>query len=127
MNRRPIRKSGPCGRGRPNLTSSNAPREAHVDSKDDTLETSQYCGARDCTILDAVAGKSDVLPCAEIRKQAECLLSLDFSAAFDSVPHECLFCVLRQYGLYEVSFTSKPSTTTRHLAVSLTVTYRLRF
>jgi hypothetical protein len=69
------------------------------------LQTSQYSGARDCTILDSAAGIRDVLPFADITKQVECLLYLDFSAAFDNISRECLFYVLRQNRLDEVSLT----------------------
>jgi hypothetical protein len=40
-----------------------------------------------------------VVACAEITHQAMCLLSLDFTASFDSISHEYLYYIRRQYGL----------------------------
>jgi hypothetical protein len=64
----------------------------------DILHPSQYCGVRDRTILDAVSAIRDVVAYAEHRRQALCVLSLDFKAAFDRISHTYLFELLERYG-----------------------------
>jgi hypothetical protein len=55
------------------------------------LHKSQYCGVRGHTIFDAVATIREVIAQAEHTKQALCILSLDFKAAFDNISHQYLF------------------------------------
>lgn len=57
------------------------------------LQAKEHCWARDHTLLDAMVGNRVVLASAELGKQAECLISLDFSAAFDDVSHDYLLCI----------------------------------
>ena len=46
-----------------------------------------------------MATARDVIAHAEHEKLPECVLTLDFQHAFDKLPHEYLFTVLRNYGL----------------------------
>ena len=63
------------------------------------LKATQYCGVPGNTIFDAVATVRDVIAYAEHEKLPMCVLTLDFQHAFDRLPHEYLYTILRSYGL----------------------------
>jgi hypothetical protein len=62
------------------------------------IHTSQHCGVRGHTIFDAVATVREAIAQAAHTKQALCILSLDFQAAFDNISHQYLFEILERYG-----------------------------
>jgi hypothetical protein len=49
--------------------------------------------------IDVLSGVRDVLGHVESTQKKACLVSLDFSSAFDSISHTYLFAVMRSYGL----------------------------
>jgi len=53
-----------------------------------TLNQRQYCGMRGRTILDAVATVKDTIANAQYTKSPLCVMTLDFTAAFDNISHE---------------------------------------
>ena len=70
------------------------------------LTGTQYCGVPGSSIIDAVATIGDAIAYAELKRRPMCVLSLDFSNAFDKIAHEYLFQALRQYALPESFITS---------------------
>jgi hypothetical protein len=64
----------------------------------DILHPSQHCGVRD-NILGAVAATREAV--AELTNAHVCLLSLDFTEAFDRISHTYLYKVLEHCGLSE--------------------------
>jgi hypothetical protein len=64
----------------------------------DILHPSQHCGIRGKTIFDAVATIRDVIAHAEYYRRAICIVSLDFTPAFDRVSHQYLFHILHRCG-----------------------------
>ena len=52
------------------------------------LNPSQHCGIRGHTVLDAIATVRDAIAHAEYSKAPLCIVSLDFTAAFDNILHE---------------------------------------
>jgi hypothetical protein len=55
------------------------------------IHPSQHCGGIERTIIRAISGVRDVLETIELTKQKACLVSLDFSSAFDRISHTYLF------------------------------------
>ena len=70
------------------------------------LTGTPYCGVPGSSILDAVTTIRDTIAYAECKRRPMCVLSLDFSNAFDKIAHEYLFQALRQYALPESFVTS---------------------
>jgi hypothetical protein len=62
------------------------------------LHPGQHCGVQGNTILDAIATIRDTIADAEMTNGTLCILSLDFSEAFDRVTHEYLYGTLEKYG-----------------------------
>ena len=65
------------------------------------LTGTQYCGEPGTSILHVVATIREAIAYAECKRRPMCVLSLDFSNAFDRIAHEYLFQALRQYALPE--------------------------
>ena len=57
----------------------------------DMLHTSQYCRVRSNTIFDVVASVLYAISYAELTHAPLCILSLDFTSAFDRISHSYLF------------------------------------
>jgi hypothetical protein len=87
----------------------------------EVIHLSQHCGLPGNTIFYAVAMVRNALAYAELTHTALCILSLDFTAAFDRISHTYLhvFRLLQTYGyskrfiaiinaLYDQSFSSVP-------------------
>jgi len=62
------------------------------------LYQNQYCGTRGRTMLDAVATVRDAIANAQYTKSPLCVVTLDFTAAFDNISHDYLFAILKGYG-----------------------------
>jgi len=58
------------------------------------LNQNQYCGVQKNTVFEAVAAVRDVIAHAEVTKKPLCVVSIDFSAAFDRISHDYLRKVL---------------------------------
>ena len=63
------------------------------------LHQNQYRGRNGKSIYDAVATVRDIIAYAEDTIKSICLLSIDFSDAFDKISHTFLFKILREYGI----------------------------
>jgi hypothetical protein len=63
----------------------------------DTLHPSQYGGVPGNTIFDAVASVWDAIAYTELTHASLCILSLDFTAAFDRNSHNYLFRITKNY------------------------------
>ena len=68
---------------------------------EDILHQNQYSGRNGKSIYDAVATVRDIVAHAEITSTSLCLLSFDFSDAFDKISHTFLFKILQEYGISE--------------------------
>ena len=68
---------------------------------EDVLHPNQYCGRNGKSIFDTVATVRDIIAYAETTNSSLCLLSIDFSDAFDKISHTFLFNILREYGISE--------------------------
>jgi hypothetical protein len=66
-----------------------------------TLRPSQYCGMRGRTMLEALATVRDAIANAQYSKAPLCVVTLDFTAAFDNISHEYVFTILKTYGFSE--------------------------
>jgi hypothetical protein len=64
----------------------------------DITHPGQHCGVLGRNIFDAVGGTRDVIAYAEFTRTQLCLLSLDFSSAFDQISHAYFF---RIFGMHE--------------------------
>lgn len=64
----------------------------------DMLHPSQYCAVPGDTISDAVATVQDAVACAQLTHASLCILSLDFTAAFDGISHTYRLRTLKHYG-----------------------------
>jgi hypothetical protein len=64
---------------------------------EDHLSNTQFCGVPVKSILEAVAIIRDTIAFAENKKIPMCIISLDFSKAFDRIAHEYLFKILQAY------------------------------
>jgi len=69
------------------------------------LTGTQYRGVPGTSIMDTVATIHEATAYAECKRRSMCMLSLDFSNAFDRIAHEYLFQDLRQYALPESFIT----------------------
>jgi hypothetical protein len=67
----------------------------------DLLQPSQHCGVQDNTALDAIDEVREAVSDAETTKNAQCILSLDFKAAFDNISHTYLFKMFKAYAYSE--------------------------
>ena len=56
-----------------------------------TLQKSQHCGPHGNTIFDAAAAVRDVVAYVEISGTPLCILSIDFTEAFDKISHDYQF------------------------------------
>ena len=65
----------------------------------DHLSGTQFCGVPGSSIMDATAAIRDTIAYAENKGQPLCVLSLDFTCAFDRIAHDYLFQVLQSYGI----------------------------
>ena len=63
------------------------------------LPRTQYCGVPGNSIIDATATIRDTIAYAENKGLPMCVLSLDFTSAFDMIAHEYLFQILQGYGI----------------------------
>jgi len=72
----------------------------------DMIHPHQYCGIPGKSVFDAVADVRDAIAQAEIFQKPLCILSIDFSAAFDKISHEYLYMVLEAHGI-SASFRRK--------------------
>jgi len=68
---------------------------------EDILHPNQYCGRNGKSIFNAVAIVRDIIAYAETTNSSLCLLSIDFSDAFDKISHTFLFKILQEYGISE--------------------------
>jgi len=66
---------------------------------EDVLHPNQYCGRYGKSTYDAVVTVRDIIAYAEHTNIPICLLSIDFSDAFDRVTHTYLFKILKEYGI----------------------------
>ena len=62
------------------------------------IHPSHYCGIKGRSIFEAVATVRDVIAYAEVMKKPICVMSLDFSAAFDKASHSYMKEALSAYG-----------------------------
>jgi len=69
---------------------------------EDMLNPKQYCGRNGKSIFDAVAPVRDIIAYAETTDSFLCLLSIEFSDAFDKISHTFLFKILQEYGISEI-------------------------
>jgi hypothetical protein len=69
----------------------------------DKQHPSQYCAVTGNTIFDAVATVWDAVAYAELTHAPLCILSLDFTAAFDRISHIYRLRMLKNYG-YSMNF-----------------------
>jgi hypothetical protein len=58
------------------------------------LHPNQFCGVQGNSVFEAVVVVRDPIAYAEISKKPLCIVSIDFSAAFDKISHEYLHKVL---------------------------------
>jgi hypothetical protein len=63
------------------------------------LQTSQFCGIPEKSILDAISSVRDILAHSANTGTPRCLLTLDFQQAFDRISHTYLFNILLRYGI----------------------------
>jgi hypothetical protein len=63
------------------------------------LHPGQHCGVRGKTIFDAAGTVRDVIAYAEVTRKPICVVSLDFTEAFDRLSHDYLFAALADYGV----------------------------
>jgi hypothetical protein len=66
---------------------------------DELIHHTQYCGATDRTITDALATVRDVIAYTEHSNTPTCILSIDFAQAFDRVSHDYIFQILPRFGI----------------------------
>jgi len=62
------------------------------------LHPNQYCGIGGNSVLDAVGSIREVVAYAEVTRKAMCMVSIDFSSAFDKISHEYLEEILGAHG-----------------------------
>ena len=62
------------------------------------LNQNQYRGMTGRTMLDAVATVRDAIANAQYTSSPLCVVTLDFTAAFDNISHDYLFVTLKWYG-----------------------------
>jgi hypothetical protein len=65
---------------------------------EDLLHPSQFCGRPGNTIFEALASLREAVAVAEVKKKPLCILTLDFTDAFDRVSHQYLSAILHSYG-----------------------------
>jgi hypothetical protein len=63
----------------------------------DMILPSQYYGVPGNTIFNAMASVRDAIAYAGLTHAALCILSLDFTAAFDGISHTYLFQMTKNY------------------------------
>jgi len=66
---------------------------------EEVIHHNQYCGRNGKTIYDAVATVRDIIAYAEVSNTSLCLLSIDFSDAFNKISHAFLFKILEKCGI----------------------------
>jgi hypothetical protein len=64
-----------------------------------TLHRTQFCGVPENTILDALTIVRDAIAISESTGAPLCVISLDFTNAFDKISHQYLFQILHHYGI----------------------------
>ena len=62
------------------------------------LHPYQYGGTKGGGIFEEAATKREAIAHTELTGVQRCIISLDFSQAFDKISHEYLFCILQEYG-----------------------------
>jgi len=72
---------------------------------DELLHPSQHCGVAGRGIFEAVATIRDSIAYAEMPHVPLCILSLDFTEAFETITHMYLFRLLTKYG-FSTKFTA---------------------
>jgi hypothetical protein len=65
----------------------------------DKLYDTQYCGVAGRTVTDALAFVRDAIAYAEYRNNPMCVVSIDFTQAFDRISHSYLFRNLPHFGI----------------------------
>lgn len=65
----------------------------------DIIHPHQYCSIPGRTVFEAMAAVRDAIAQVEITRKPLCILSIDFSAAFDRISHEYLYMNLEAHGL----------------------------
>ena len=68
------------------------------------IQPSQHCGIRGRSIFDTVATVREVIALAETARKPICVVSLDFSAAFDKVTHTYMEEAIKAHG-FDTKFT----------------------
>jgi hypothetical protein len=65
----------------------------------DLITPDQHCGLAGMTVFDALATVRDVVVAyAEYTKKIICVITLDFSSAFDNIKHDYLIATLHHHG-----------------------------
>jgi len=67
----------------------------------DILHPAQHCGIPGTTVFEALATIRDAVAYAEVSGTPLCILSIDFTEAFDRISHAYLFELLRKHGFSE--------------------------
>jgi len=67
----------------------------------DHLHTSQFCGVRGNSILEAASLVRDTIAYSQTSGSTLCVLTLDLQYAFHRISHHYLFQVLHRYGISE--------------------------
>jgi len=62
------------------------------------LHPNQYCGLQGHSAFDAVAAIREAVAFAEITRTQLCIVSIDFSAAFDNISHSYLMSMFNAHG-----------------------------
>jgi len=62
------------------------------------LHPHQFCGLQGNSVFEAVAVVREAIAYAETAKKPICIVSIDFSTAFDRISHEYLYKVLSSHG-----------------------------
>ena len=65
----------------------------------DILHPSQHCGTPGNTIFEAAATVRDVIANSAEKRKPTCLVSIDFTSAFDRISHEYMRTILSAHGL----------------------------
>jgi hypothetical protein len=64
----------------------------------DLSHSNQHCGVADNNIFGALAAIRETIAHVEMTNSPPCLLTLDFTEAFDKIAHTYLFKVLEHFG-----------------------------
>jgi hypothetical protein len=63
------------------------------------INDTQHCGVEGRTMTEALATVREVIAYAEYHNTPMCVLTIDFSQAFDRISHEYLFNILPRFGI----------------------------